>query len=132
MSVSRACFIARVAALLSLSGPASLQALSCERVANSSSVFAGAITSLYVRDSLLYSSFNFSRDHRSCRAAQIVARRFQAHSSTVEKLTVELRVPLELEAGLLDSGVQGLLGRKPNFRVSWRRSNTTVARFLSQ
>ena len=67
---------------------------------------------------------NFSRDYRSCGAVQIVARRFQTHSSTFEKLSVELRghvipdlrpiasirVPLELEAGLLDSGVLGLLG----------------------
>ena len=34
--------------------------------------------------------FNFLRDYRSWRAAQIVARRFQAHSSTFEKLSVEL------------------------------------------
>ena len=42
------------------------------------------------RDSLLYSSFNFSRDYRSCRA-QMVATRLQATSSTFEKLSVELR-----------------------------------------
>ena len=77
--------------------------------------------SVYVRDSLSYSSFNFSKVYRSGRAAQIVARRFQAHSSTFEKLSVELRghlipeprsipfirVPVEL-AALFDSG--GLSG----------------------
>ena len=111
----------------------SLQAPSCECVANSLSVLAGALFSpharlliqhlyrrhmrthhdlslvsvvarrhrlplqscrgiryrrLYVRDS----SFNFSRDYLSCRAAQIVTRRFQAHSSTFEKLSAELRI----------------------------------------
>ena len=46
--------------------------------------------SVYVRDSLLYSSFNSSRDYCSCRAAQIVARRLQARSSAFEKLDMEL------------------------------------------
>ena len=201
MSVSRTCFIARVAALLSFSG-SSLQAPSSERAANSLSLLAGAITSLSIGvvgncliglligfalqparvrsspvpvtptrentprpepgvcgcgpcicrepsasqsqwsekvspsssilpwDSLeVCTCVTLCCTHRSISreiiaAAQIVARRFQAHSSTFEKLSVELRghvlpeirpmpsirVPLELEAGLLDSGVQELLG----------------------
>ena len=79
---------------------------------------------VYVHDSLPWSTWGFSGDYRSCRAAQIVARRFWAHSSTSENLSMEfrgrvipepwpippVRNPLEMEACLLDSGVQKLLG----------------------
>ena len=117
--------------------------------------------SVYVRDSSLCSSFNFLRDYRSCRAAEIVDRWFQAHSSTFEKLSVELQGHVEPAGStgetiiscsarvLLDPGVQGLLGTeeltgnelasnpqlqwvlRPNFRVSWSCSNSIVALFLS-
>ena len=79
---------------------------------------------MYVRDSLLYSTRGLSRDSRSYRTAQIVARRLQALSSAFENLNMDfrdrevpgpcpippVRTPLEIEASLLDSDVQGLLG----------------------
>ena len=78
---------------------------------------------VYVRDSAV-PSVGFLERKSSCRAAQVAASRFQAHSSTVESLSVELRdrvipepwpIPpvrtsLEMEAGSLGSGVQELLG----------------------
>ena len=65
-----------------------------------------------------------SRDYRSCIAAQVTAGRFQAHLSTFQSLSLELRgrvipepwpippvrTPLEMEAGFLDSDVQELFG----------------------
>ena len=87
-------------------------------------------------------------------AEQLAATRLQAHSSTFQKFVrghvipeqrwVPLvRVPLELRAALLDSGVQGLLGDqrairsfngvfRPNIRVSWSCPHSIVVRFFSQ
>ena len=54
-----------------------------------------------MRDLLLYSSFDFSGNYRSCRPAQIV----------VSWPIPPVRTPLEMEASLLDSDVlQELLG----------------------
>ena len=83
-----------------------------------------------MRDARLQSTWDFLGGHRSCRIAQIFAGRFQDHSSNFANLSMVLRgrtVPepwplprvrtsLQLEASLLDSHVQELLGMEEQAR----------------
>ena len=76
-----------------------------------------------MRDFLLYSSFGFSGNYRGCRPARTVTEGFWLIRHFLElewncegRVTPEprqippVRIPLEMEAGLLDSDVQELFG----------------------
>ena len=75
--------------------PSASQSLWSESASDGAAFFFNF--AVYVRDSLLCQAWDFSRHYCSsrhyctCRTAQLVPRRFQAYSSTVESLSVELR-----------------------------------------